>query len=363
VPERRKRKGPSNWDAPAPVGQVGEATDATINPQLTFKARRIYVGNLPQTEPPVTDTQVREFFDQAMHAANLTTSPGCCVSDVWISQEKHFAFVEVRSIQEATNSMNLDGVTFYGQPIRVNRPHDYVPPNDPIAGISAMGSVPGAPSLVPGMPNMNNVNSMGTLMALTKKCRRIHVGNLPMNSGLTPAALKVFISQLMQQLALVVKPGDPVVDSFLSQDGKFGFIEFRTIQEANNALAMSGVEFMGRNIRVGRPSDYMQPSEELLKKCEGTGILGLPGDQGVSVVNPLVAAAQAAGAQGPDLTKATNVVVIKHMMSAQELSDDQVRGATSRQTRFIRRTCIHVRGSPACPPCPSRHYCIVHAPF
>eukprot|EP00961_Rhodomonas_salina_P174565 2354622-Rhodomonas_salina.1 len=82
-------------------------------------------------------------------------------------------------------------------------------------------------------------------MAATKKARRVHIGNLPMGAGLTPASLKQFVSQIMQQLALTVKPGDPVIDSFLSTDGKFGFVEMRTVAEANNALAMTGIDCFG----------------------------------------------------------------------------------------------------------------------
>ena len=109
------------------------------NPQLTFKARRIYVGNLP-ADPPIDDKQLREFFDQAMRQAGLldpSNSDGCCVSDVWISAEKQFAFVEVRTVTDANNAMQLDGITLYGQALRVNRPSDYVPP--PTAGPGAPG--------------------------------------------------------------------------------------------------------------------------------------------------------------------------------------------------------------------------------
>lgn len=320
VPEKPKKKKNSNWDAPP--APAGDGQDATANPQLTFKARRIYVGNLPQTQPPVTDVQLREFFDQAMHQANLTSGPGCCVSDVWISQEKHFAFVEVRTVQEANNAMTLDGVTFYGSPLRVNRPHDYVPPGaDTLLHMQAgqlANAAGGIQGLVPGMPNMTSVNNIGTLMQLTKKCRRVHIGNLPVNMGLTPAALRQFVAQCMTQLALTVKAGDPVIDSFLSTDCKFGFVEFRTVAEANNALAMSGVEYYGRPIRVGRPADYAPPTPELIAQLEGTGILGTPGDLGVTGPVQIVGAAE----DGPDMTRATPIVVIKNMMSEAELADD-----------------------------------------
>ena len=95
----------------------------------------------------------------------------------------------------------------------MNRPHDYVPPaSDIIAGIPGLAAGT-------GMPLSPAVN-LGTLMQMTKKTRRVHVGNLPGGLGLTPAVLKQFMSQLMQQLHLTVKAGDPVVDSFVSSDGR-----------------------------------------------------------------------------------------------------------------------------------------------
>ena len=247
------------------------------NPQLTYKARRIFVGNLPP-DPPVTDVMLREFFDQAMQQAGLVSGAGCCVSDVWISSEKNFAFIEVRTVQEANNAMTLDGIQLYGSPLRVNRPHDYVPPTDIIPpvggaappppalpapgmpgvppGLPGLGGIPGMPGMglagIPGLSGIPGLAGMGipgvaglpglagiggvaglpmhlppappvnlaTLMQLTKKSRRVHIGNLPVGVGLTPVMLKQFIAQLMTQLNLIVKPGDPVVDSFVSSDGE-----------------------------------------------------------------------------------------------------------------------------------------------
>jgi len=60
---------------------------------------------------------------------------------------------------------------------------------------------------------------------------------------------------------------------------------------------------MGRAIRVGRPADYVTPTDDTSKMCMGTGILGTPGDAGVDAF----AAAPAAGHE-PDMTKATKVI-------------------------------------------------------
>jgi hypothetical protein len=45
----------------------------------------------------------------------------------------------------------------------------------------------------------------------------------------------------MIQMGLTVKPGDPVLDVFVAADGKFGFIELRTVQvETLNHRCFSG---------------------------------------------------------------------------------------------------------------------------
>jgi len=333
------------------------------NPQLTFKARRIYVGNLPQ-QPPIDDKQLREFFDQAMRQAGLldpSNSDGCCVSDVWISAEKQFAFVEVRTVADANSAMQLDGITLYGQALRVNRPSDYVPPptgQDPqqalamhqqaaaariaqgigpgMPGMPTLSGMPGGmapmapmgmgmpgmpppgmgmPGMMPpvGMPGMMPpaANLKADLMQRTKKCRRVHIGNLPINVGLTPEALKSFVNSVMQQMFLTVKPGEPVIDSFVSGDGKFGFVEMRTVQEATNALSMTGADCFGRPIRVGKPADYVPPDGPLIQAAMGSGLLGTPGDEGVGDFQP-----------GPDMAKATTVLLIKNMLSETELGDE-----------------------------------------
>ena len=174
----------------------------------------------------------------------------------------------VRTVQDANNAMQLDGITLYGQALRVNRPSDYVPPptgQDPqqallmhqqaaaarlaqgigpgmpgmAIGAGMMGAgigvpMPGIPApMMPGMmPGMvaPAMSLKADLIQRTKKCRRVHIGNLPVNVGLTPEALKQFVNTVMQQMFLTVKPGDPVIDSFVSGDGKFGFVEMRTIQ-------------------------------------------------------------------------------------------------------------------------------------
>lgn len=47
--------------------------------------------------------------------------------NVYINYEKKFAFVELRTVEEASNAMALDGIMFEGVAVRIRRPNDYNP--------------------------------------------------------------------------------------------------------------------------------------------------------------------------------------------------------------------------------------------
>ncbi|KAL3592028.1 hypothetical protein D5086_010668 [Populus alba] len=94
------------------------------------------------------------FFSQVMAAiGGNTAGPGDAVVNVYINHEKKFAFVEMRSVEEASNAMALDGIIFEGAPVKVRRPSDYNPslaatlgpsqPN-PNLNLSAVGLAPGS---------------------------------------------------------------------------------------------------------------------------------------------------------------------------------------------------------------------------
>ncbi|KAF9678346.1 hypothetical protein SADUNF_Sadunf07G0025400 [Salix dunnii] len=78
--------------------------------QATRHARRVYVGGLP---PIANEQSVATFFSQVMAAiGGNTAGPGDAVVNVYINHEKKFAFVEMRSVEEASNAMALDGIIF-----------------------------------------------------------------------------------------------------------------------------------------------------------------------------------------------------------------------------------------------------------
>ncbi|KAF9672327.1 hypothetical protein SADUNF_Sadunf11G0029800 [Salix dunnii] len=144
--------------------------------QATRHARRVYVGGLP---PLANEQTIATFFSQVMTSiGGNAAGPGDAVVNVYINHEKKFAFVEMRTVEEASNAMTLDGIIFeanqssffpfflshsvskikmtsgktWGVAVRVRRPTDYNPslaatlgPSQPSPhlNLAAVGLVPG----------------------------------------------------------------------------------------------------------------------------------------------------------------------------------------------------------------------------
>ncbi|KAG9136059.1 hypothetical protein Leryth_021280 [Lithospermum erythrorhizon] len=136
---------------PGQFGTLPVMPVQAMTQQATRHARRVYVGGL---SPTANEQSVATFFSHVMSAiGGNTAGPGDAVVNVYINHEKKFAFVEMRSVEEASNAMALDGIIFEGAPVKVRRPSDYNPslaatlgpsqPN-PNLNLAAVGLSPGS---------------------------------------------------------------------------------------------------------------------------------------------------------------------------------------------------------------------------
>lgn len=103
-----------------------------------------------------------------------------------------------------------------------------------------------------------------TLADSTKPARQLYVGNLPV--GVLGPQLAEFLSAAMQQMQLTMGPGSPVVGIWMSPDGRFALVDFRSLDEANKALALDKLPVGGgtMQLRVGRPTEYREFYETLV---------------------------------------------------------------------------------------------------
>nr|AFK48456.1 unknown [Lotus japonicus] len=150
--------------------QIGALSLMQVQPmtqQATRHARRVYIGGLP----PLTNEQsIATFFSHVMTAiGGNSAGAGDSVVNVYINHEKKFAFLEMRTVEEASNAMSLDGIVFEGVSVRVRRPTDY---NPTLA--AALGPCQPSPYL-----NLSAVGLSGGTIGGTDGLDRIFVGGLP----------------------------------------------------------------------------------------------------------------------------------------------------------------------------------------
>jgi splicing factor U2AF subunit len=101
------------------------AVDSSVDPN-TKLYRELFIGN---TTPDMNEVELMEFLGAAMQQVGLTIKPGNPILSVRLSGK--FAFVEVRSMEETNNALNMNGIPYMGQNLRVGRPTKYTGPSVP----------------------------------------------------------------------------------------------------------------------------------------------------------------------------------------------------------------------------------------
>ena len=88
--------------------------------------RELFVGNVP-CNPPVSENELKDFLNKSMRDVGLATDP---VQDPIINlrMSAKFSFIELRSIDDCNNALNLNGIPYHGQILKISRPSKYVGP-------------------------------------------------------------------------------------------------------------------------------------------------------------------------------------------------------------------------------------------
>lgn len=149
--------------------------------------------------------------------------------------------------------------------------------------------------------------------------RELFIGNT--TPEMTGDMLTDFLGKAMEQVGLTIMPGNPI--NACRVNGKFAFIELRTVKEAENALNLNNIPYMGAMLRVGRPSKYNGPvtshgnwEDILAKYMSGELVLPSQQQQGAGAGAGVSAAAVVS-------TTPTKVVELKNMLTHEDLQSDQ----------------------------------------
>ncbi|XP_043708873.1 splicing factor U2af large subunit B-like isoform X2 [Telopea speciosissima] len=274
------------------TGQL--ATPLLMHPQAmtqqaTRHARRVYVGGL---SPTANEQSVATFFSQVMAAiGGNSAGPGDAVVNVYINHEKKFAFVEMRSVEEASNAMALDGIIFEGAPVKVRRPSDYNPSL--------------AAALGPSQPNPNlNLAAVGLTPGSAGGLEgpdRIFVGGLPYYFT------EVQIRELLESFG-PLRGFDLVKDRETGNSKGYAFCVYQDLSVTDIACAaLNGIKMGDKTLTVRRANQgASQP------KPEQESVL-LQAQQQVALQRLVF--------QGGALP--TKVICLTEVVNADELKDDE----------------------------------------
>ncbi|XP_021993688.1 splicing factor U2af large subunit B isoform X1 [Helianthus annuus] len=269
--------------------------------QATRHARRVYVGGLP---PLANEQTIATFFSHIMTAigGNSAGPAGDAVVNVYINHEKKFAFVEMRTVEEASNAMALDGIIFEGVSVRVRRPTDYNPSL--------------AATLGPSQPNPNlNLAAAGLTpggIGGAEGPDRIFVGGLPYYFT------EVQIRELLESFG-PLRGFDLVKDRDTGNSKGYGFCVYEDQAATDVACAaLNGLKMGDKTLTVRRAtisSGQMKSEQETMlaqaqqhiamqKMALQVGGFNLPGMP-----------------RGPDEVP-TKILCLTEVISADELMDD-----------------------------------------
>lgn len=259
--------------------------------------RELFVGNTP---PGTSQMLLLQFLNAAMRRVNLCGPNDSPVVHCRVNAK--FAFVECASVEDANKVLNMSGIPFLGTSLKISRPSKYTGPHI----ISKTWQDITGQALPSGIVDP----------AEEKLSRELFVGNT--TPEMTGDMLMDFLGKAMEQVGLTILPGNPI--NTCRVNGKFAFIELRTLKEAENALNLNNIPFMGATLRVGRPSKYTGPVtpsgnwEDILAKYM-SGELILPNQQPSSSTK--------IGQMSQSITSPTKIVELQNMLTMQDLNSDQ----------------------------------------
>jgi len=233
----KPRKRPRYWDMPPEqairLGLPLERSTPQVPSQMMSgdnNACKVYCGFQNSAVNP-SEEELRQFFNVTMIAAQgADRVPGESVVGVYINPEKRFAFIQFRNREEAAQALDLDGINFRGQRLRL--------------GPATQAQGPGLSSrMLPVKPL--NVQRLGIVSTqVPDGPNKIYIGGLPVS--LTDSQIKELLSTYGALKAFHLFRD---ISTGLSRG--YAFAEYRDAKVTLSAIrGLNGLQVADRKITV-----------------------------------------------------------------------------------------------------------------
>uniref|UniRef100_A0A7S1T4K8 Splicing factor U2AF subunit n=1 Tax=Compsopogon caeruleus TaxID=31354 RepID=A0A7S1T4K8_9RHOD len=289
------------------VSENGTATAGGIpipivgdNQQLTRPARRLYVGNLP---PDTTEAEISDFFFKSMLKAKGVESEGNPILSVYLNMEKRFAFIELRTVNEASAALQMDGLLFRTFSLRMRRPNDYRPETAPRARAP--------PTFNPGLLGIVSTQ-------VPDGPNKVFIGGIPYH--LTEDQIKELLQSFGPLAAFNL-----IKDSNTGLSKGFGFFEYADPSVIDIACEKLNEMQLGRNkLTVRRAATSAAMAAAAAAAGVGSSLSNLMPLGGPVLTSSIASAANAIATTSPatPLRPPTAILQLENMVSEDELRDD-----------------------------------------
>ncbi|KAL4460979.1 hypothetical protein ABPG74_016451 [Tetrahymena malaccensis] len=202
-------------------------------------ALRVYIGNIPD---PVDVEDVCKFVFEQMANAGGLLEPGNPIQSKKHDAVKKFIFLQLRSIEETSACMELDGIIYKGKSLRFRRPKDF----------GVLQKVEGTRPV----PQLDKTKLKIVQTQVENTYNKLQIMNLPEN----------FSEEHVMQLLLTygdLKSFHLAVDKITSESKGFAFCEFITDRSTVECLnKLSGQQILNKVINVKRCNPQLAPQNE-----------------------------------------------------------------------------------------------------
>jgi len=226
----------------APYGYPGGGVySATTSVAMQKEMKELFVGNILASG--FSDQVLKDFLNAALRQVNLVTGPEDAISGIRLNSK--FCFLEFRTPEDCSKALNLNGIPFMGSMLKIGRPAKY---NGPFTSSKTWQEMTGQ-TVPTGVVPSSTVQTDPH----TKSYREVFVGNI--SPEVTDSSLRDFINGAMQRMGLSNCDNESPIAS-VRVNPKFCFIEFKTIEDAANALNLNGIPFGGMALKISRPAKF-----------------------------------------------------------------------------------------------------------
>lgn len=254
--------------------------NTALKPSNARQSKRLFVHGIP---PNSTEDSVIDFFNLQLNGINIVKGIDPCVS-AQISPERDFALIELKTSEDATTALALDGVSMTadasngsanGRPsgLVIRRPKDYIIPAVTDDSEQTEGIVS---EYVPDTQN------------------KVRMTNIP--TFIEDAQVKELLTTFGELKSFVLAK-----DTSSGQSRGFAFFEYMNPSKTDEAVAgLNGIELGDGALRAARAS---------------VGVQQVGGDMSVNAMSMLAGTTSADVEQG-------RVLCLLNMVTAEELMDN-----------------------------------------